>query len=259
MRANERAIERAQQEGRIDGPHACEVCGMRTWSAGEARRCCRPLEPRRNLSAREIFDVRAGALTLSPADPREKEARTMRVKPPAFDTPSSPPAFASVEKGYAGDPGPTPKEFKLSSSDSAPPERPEDYPPVLVTGDPDSCFQDGANGVVHVGDVYVGPRWRWFLVEGRGRILQPHEVEPARAEMARLQAERARPKEPFTALVFGDRPIATGLYRPCVYPGDVVVGPLAEDLVTCGMAERLQGPAIAAARAAAAEREAAGG
>jgi hypothetical protein len=37
----ERLLNKAESEGRIDGPNKCLVCGMRYLSKDEADRCCR--------------------------------------------------------------------------------------------------------------------------------------------------------------------------------------------------------------------------
>ena len=39
----DRLLEKAQNEGRIDGPHKCLTCGMRYLSKEDAENCCKPM------------------------------------------------------------------------------------------------------------------------------------------------------------------------------------------------------------------------
>ena len=38
----DRLLDKAQEEGRIDGPHKCLVCGMRYRHKEDAEDCCKP-------------------------------------------------------------------------------------------------------------------------------------------------------------------------------------------------------------------------
>lgn len=38
----DRALARAEEEGRITGEYCCYACGMRHWTEEEADTCCRP-------------------------------------------------------------------------------------------------------------------------------------------------------------------------------------------------------------------------
>jgi len=40
----ERLLAKAEQEGRIDGPHKCLTCGMRYLSKEDAEDCCKPAQ-----------------------------------------------------------------------------------------------------------------------------------------------------------------------------------------------------------------------